>query len=164
MNWYLIQTKPNAHLIASKHLKQQDLEVFLPLISKTSQKAGKFVNNIKPLFPSYLFIGAKSDSIPWRSINATRGVAKAITLDGKYRAIRKNIIEGLRLRCNANGILERDNNLVTGDQVKIENGPFTEFICRVENITESKRVWVLIELMQQRTRASISLYDLSKVN
>ena len=36
MDWYLIQTKPNAHLIASKNLRVQNFDVFLPLVVTTS--------------------------------------------------------------------------------------------------------------------------------
>ena len=30
MNWYLLQTKPNAYMLAGEHLKQQGFEVFHP--------------------------------------------------------------------------------------------------------------------------------------
>ena len=42
MNWYLIQTKPNSHMIAARHLKYQAFEVFLPPITKTSRTTKKF--------------------------------------------------------------------------------------------------------------------------
>lgn len=164
MKWYLIQTKPNAHSIASTNLIRQNFEVFLPLISKTSKKGGQFINVIKPLFPSYLFIGSKLDQISWKSINATRGVSKAVTLDGSYRAIKKDIIEGLKYRCDLNGLIKLGKYITPNDRVKLEKGPFADFICRVEDIADDQRVWVLINLMQQTIRTSVSLCDLSKIN
>ena len=163
MNWYLVQTKPNAHFLASKNLMLQNFEVFLPLVSATSQKLGRFFNNTIPLFPSYLFIGSNSNQISWKSVNSTRGVSKVITLDGKYRSINEKIIEALRSRCDANGIVQPELNISVGDQVKIESGPLTNFICKVEKISESKRVWVLLELMQQKTRVTVSINDLTKL-
>ena len=63
---------------------------------KTFKRAGKFLDKKVPLFPSYLFMGTKLHDIPWKSINATRGVSKAITLDGNYRPVNHQIIEGIQ--------------------------------------------------------------------
>ena len=163
MNWYLIQTKPNGHWIAYKNLLQQGFEVFLPLILKTTKKAGKFVDAKLPLFPNYLFIGTKSKKVPWISVNSTRGVSKAVTFDGKYRNIDTEIIEGLSCRCDKWGLIQMGNKIKIGDKVKIENGPFTDFICEVEKIAEGHRITVLTDLMQQSTRTQVSINDVSKV-
>ena len=162
MNWYLIQTKPNAHLIASKHLNNQNLEVFLPLARKTSKRKREFLTRNVPMFPSYLFIGSNSKEIPWRSINATRGVLRAVTLDGKYRPICHEIINGLKSRCDDEGILKNGTNISVGDKVKIAFGPFSNFICEVEHIDVNQRVWVLLQLMQQKTKTQVYLTDLFK--
>lgn len=164
MNWYLIQTKPNRHKIAQQHLNRQGFKVFLPLVIKTSKKGIKFVNDLKPLFPSYLFLGTGLESIPWKSINSTRGVSKVITLDGKYRSVASEIIEGIRSRCDQNGVLEKMDMIKANDRAKIERGPFADFICSVEKIDSSNRSWVLIDFLQQRTRTVLSVSNLSKIN
>ena len=51
MNWYLIQTKPNAHVTARDNLRRQGFNVFLPLINKTTKKNNKFLETKAPLFP-----------------------------------------------------------------------------------------------------------------
>ena len=51
-----------------------------------------------------------------------------------------------------------------GDRVKIERGPFADFICNVEKIADSKRVWVLIDMLQRQTRTKVSLSNLSKLS
>ena len=164
MDWYIIQTKSNAHLTASKHLKNQNFEVFLPLILKTLKKRGKFINITIPLFPSYLFIGTRDSKVPWKSINSTRGVSKAVTLDGTYRAVMSKIVEGLKQRCDASGVIKKGTQILSGDQAKIEKGPFTDFICQVENIADNHRVWVLMDIMHQKTKTQISINDLSKIH
>ena len=163
MKWYLIQTKPNAHLLALQHLKRQGFEVFIPFVKKTSKRRRKFVNCTVPLFPNYLFMGTPLIQIPWNSVNSTRGISKAVTLDGIYRNVDNKIIEGLKNRCDKSGVIYKFHDVAPGDQVKIENGPFTNFICNVDKIIDGKRAWTLIELMQQKTRCDFSLEDLSKV-
>ena len=164
MNWYLLQAKPNAHITACENLRRQEFDVFLPLIIKTIKKNGKFLNTKTPLFPGYLFMGTSSEPIPWRSVNGTRGISKAVTLDGVYRPVSTHIIEGLQQRCNENGIIQRLDEISTGDLAKIERGPFAEFVCTVDDIQDDRRAWVLIEILQQQTKAEISLDDVSKIN
>lgn len=164
MDWYLIQTKTNAHMIARDNLKNQDFEVFLPLILKTVRKAKKFVTKETPLFPGYILIGSKLENVSWKSVNATRGVFKAVTFDGKYRPINEKIIEALKLRCDPNNIMEPASGTKVGDQVKIQRGPFSEFICEVEKIDSGKRVWLLIEIMKQKITSEVSLNNICHVN
>ena len=164
MNWFLLQTKPNAHIMACENLRRQGFDVFLPLITKTKKKNGKFLDIKIPLFPGYLFIGTSIDRIPWKSVNGTRGVSAAVTLDGVYRPVNRDIIEGLLCRCGDDGVIQRMNDIVPGDRVKIERGPFAEFICTVDNIQDNRRAWVLIDLLQQKTRSEVSLKDLSMIN
>ena len=162
MKWYLIQTKPNAHLLALQHLKRQGFEVFIPF-KKNIKRRRKFVNCTVPLFTNYLFMGTTLIQIPSNSVNSTRGISKAVTLDGIYRNVDNKIIEGLKNRCDKSGVIYKFHDVAPGDQVKIENGPFTNFICNVDKIIDGKRAWTLIELMQQKTRCDFSLEDLSKV-
>ena len=164
MNWYLLQTKPNAHFTACNNLRQQGFDVSLPLIPKTTKKNGKFLDIKIPLFPGYIFMGTSIDPIPWKSVNGTRGIFKAVTLDGVYRPVSAHIIEGLRRRCDKDGVIQSLHDIVPGDRVKIERGPFAEFICTVEQIQDDQRAWVLIDLLQQQTKAEVSLDDVSKIN
>ena len=164
MNWYLLQTKPHAHVIAFENLRRQGFDVFMPLIIKTIKKNGRFLDIKSPLFPGYVFMGTSIKPIPWTSINSTRGISKAVTLDGIYRPVSTHIIEGLQSRCDEHGVLRQLNDIVAADRVKIERGPFAEFVCTVEQTKDDQRAWVLIDLLQQQTRAEVSLDDVSKIN
>ena len=164
VNWYLLQTKPNGHLKACEHLRKQGFDVFLPVVMKTLKKRGRFVESTAPLFPGYMFMGTNQETVPWKSVNATFGVSKAVTPDGKYRPINTHIIECLKSRCDGHGIIKSMSDITSGDRVKIERGPFSEFICNVEKIADSKRAWVLIDILQKQTRAEIPVDYLSTVH
>ena len=164
MEWYLLKTKPNAHFTAFENLKRQHFDVFLPLIIKTKKNHGKFLDAKAPLFPGYIFIGIKVYPVPWKSVNGTRGISAAVTLDGVYRPVNNDIIEGLHYRCDDAGVIQSLNDIVPGDRVKIERGPFAEFICTVDNIQDDRRAWVLIDLLQQKTRSEVELRNLSKMH
>lgn len=164
MNWYILQTKPNAHSTACDHLRRQGFDVFLPLITTTTKKSGRFVDVKTPLFPGYLFMGTLIHPVPWKSVNGTRGISAAVTLDGVYRAVNSDIIEGLQRRCDGGGVIQSLDDIVPGNRVKVDRGPFAEFICTVEDIQDDRRAWVLINLLQQQTKAEVSLDDVSKIN
>ena len=163
MNWYLIQLKANGYKLACENLKRQGFDVFMPLLQITKKKNGKFVNRNVPLFPGYLFFGTSKEPVPWKSVNGTLGVTKAVTLDGVYRPVHINIIKGLKDRCDEGGLVRKLSDIVSGDRAKIERGPFADFICNVDKFADKKRAWVLITLLQQQTRANISIDDMSKV-
>ena len=128
------------------------------------KKSGKFLDIKAPLFPGYLFMGSSIDPIPWKSVNGTKGISKAVTLDGVYRSVSTHIIEGLQHRCDKDGVIQSLDDIVPGDRAKIKRGPFAEFICTVDQIKDDQRAWVLIDLLQQQTRAEVSLDDVSKIN
>ena len=163
MNWYLLQTKHNAHVTAFENLRRQGFDVFLPYITKTTKKNGQFLDIKIPLFPGYLFIGTSSDPIPWKSVNGTRGISRAVTLDGVYRPINTHIIEGLQQRCNQNGIIQQLGETAPGDRAKIERGPFAEFICTVDDIQDDRRVG-LDRSPSATNKSDVSLDDVSKIN
>ena len=87
-----------------------------------------------------------------------------VTLDGTYRSVSTHIIEGLQHRCDNDGVIQSLNDIVPGDRGKIERGPFSEFICSVDKITDDQRAWVLIDLLNQQIRAEVSLDDVSKIS
>ena len=150
--------------MACDNLRRQGFDVFLPLVTKTTKKSSRFLDSKVPLFPGYIFMGTSIDPIPWKSVSGTRGISKALTLDGVYRPVSSCIIEGLQSRCDECGVLMRLNDIVASDRVKIERGPFADFICTVDQIKDDKRAWVLIDILQQQTRAEVSLEDVSKLN
>ena len=109
-------------------------------------------------------MGSSIDPIPWKSVNGTRGISKAVTLDGVYRPVSTSIVEGLQHRCGNDGVVQSLNDIVPGDRGKIERGPFSEFICTVDQIKDDQRAWVLIDLLQRHIKAEFSLDDVSKIH
>lgn len=150
--------------MASENLKRQGFNVFLPLITRTMKKKGKFVNKTTPLFSGYLFMGTSINPVPWKSVNGTRGISTAVTFGGFCRPVNSDIIKGLQYRCDEYGVIQRLNEIISGDRVKIERGPFADFVCTVEDVQDDRRALVLIDLLQQKTRSEIALTDLTKIN
>ncbi|MDB9765938.1 transcriptional activator RfaH [Planktomarina temperata] len=154
--WYLIQFKPNSHRLAERNLQRQEFETFLPMQKITRRKASRFVSDLKPLFPGYMFVSVDSELAPWRSINSTIGVSKLVSFEGKPKPLPLQLISGFMLRCDASGTLLPPKTLNEGDSVEMLTGPFANFIATVDAIGPEQRIWVLMDFMGQKTRMQVS--------
>ena len=155
-HWYLIQLKPNSHRLAESNLHRQEFETFLPMQQVTRRKASRFVSNLKPLFPGYMFVSANTELAPWRTINSTIGVSRLISFEGKPKPLSLQLISGLMLRCDASGTLLPPESLSKGDSVEMLDGPFANFIATVDTINPEQRIWVLMDFMGQKTRMEVT--------
>ena len=154
--WYLIQFKPNSHCVAERNLHRQGFETFLPMQKITRRKASRFVSDLKPLFPGYMFVNVNSELDQWRTINSTIGVSKLVSFEGKPKPLPLQLISGLMLRCDASGSLLAPMSLNEGDSVEMLTGPFANFIATVDTIDPEQRIWVFMDFMGQKTRMQVT--------
>ncbi len=147
--WFAVNTKPHREFLAADHLRRQGFEVFLPASRRQIRHARKVSTKPTAYFPGYLFVA--QNSAQWRSIMGTRGV-RQLVMAGDQPALAPNaLVELLRSHCNPDGYLEYQGPLHVGDQVRIEAGPFADFIGKIETLGPNDRVSVLLDLMATQT-------------
>ena len=156
-HWYLIQFKPNSYRLAERNLHRQGFETFLPMQKITRRKASRFVSDLKPLFPGYMFVSVKSELAPWRTINSTIGVSRLVSFDGTPKPLPLPLISSLMLRCDTSGTLLPPKTLNVGDTVDVLSGPFANFVATVEKVDAKQRVWLLMEFMGQGARVNVTV-------
>ena len=154
-SWFILQYKPNAHRLALRNLQRQGFETFLPMQEVTQKKSTKFVLDVRPLFPGYMFVAFELENAPWRKINSTMGVSRLVSFDGQPRALPPDLVSGLMLRCDASGKILPPVLPSAGDEVRVLNGPFANFIATVEALSSPERIGVLIDLMGRKVRTSV---------
>lgn len=159
-HWYLIKFKPNSHRVAEHHLRRQGFETFLPMQQITRRNLSRFVSDLKPLFPGYMFVKIDTDEAPWRVINNTIGVSRLVCLEGKPKPLPLQIILGLKHRCDSSGILLPPISLNEGDSVEMLTGPFASFMATVDTIDPEQRIWVLMDFMGRKTRLEVTVNQL----
>lgn len=155
-NWYLLKVKPCSYDIAIKNLSRQGFETFAPLSKVTKNKSNRYVESFQPLFSGYIFVYFALINRNWQKINNTFGVSKLINFNGKYKPLPLNLIEALRERCNKNNVFIPHNDFKKGDKVQFINGPFVNFIAEVNSMSNEKRIWVLLDIMNRKTLVSTS--------
>ena len=162
--WFILQFKPNAHHQAKKNLNQQGFDTFLPLCDSTTRKASRFINNTSPLFPGYMFIKFDKKKSEWAKINNTYGVSRLITFNSILKPIPITIIDNLMSRCDLSGKILPVEKLKKGDQIKISNGPFSNFIATVDTYEAEHRLWILMDLMGRKTKILALAEDVQLLN
>ena len=154
--WFILQFKANAHHKAAKNLTQQGFEIFLPLHDSTSRRLSRFINTSKPLFPGYMFITFDKTESKWHKINNTYGVSRLLTFNSTLKSIPATFINNLMMRYDLSGKLLPIGKLKKGDQVKVLEGPFADFIATVEAYETEQRIWVLMDLMGRKSKIQIA--------
>ena len=150
--WFILQFKANSSHQATKHLNQQGFEIFLPLHDNTSRKVSRFISTTKPLFPGYMFIAFDRTETKWHKINNTYGVSRLVTFNSRLKSISTTFVENLMIRYDTSGKLLPIKKLKKGDQVKVLEGPFADFIATVETYDTEQRIWILMDLMGRKSK------------
>lgn len=153
--WYLAQLKPNSHRIAERNLARQGFEFFLPMAQETRRQRGRFVERVTPLFPGYIFISFDPAERGWRAVNSTQGISRIVSIGADPAAVPNALVDALKARCDSSGLLQPLAEIAPGDEVRVTSGPFADFVAQVEAISPDQRVFLLIDLMGQKTRISV---------
>ncbi len=151
--WFLAQLKPDAWRIAERNLRRQGFTVFNPLEKSTVARRGRFVVELRPLFPGYLFLRFGVTEAPWRAINSTYGVSRLVTFEAHQPQVMPTaLVEAIMTRCDSEGCLMPPEELDPRDPVRFTTGPFAELVATVEAIAPDKRIWVVLEALGRETR------------
>lgn len=162
-SWFVAQMKPNCASIAQDNLRRQGFETFLPMEEQTSQRQGKFVTILRPLFPGYIFVAFDVALGHWRAVNSTIGITRLVRFGAEPVSVPSELVSQLVQRCDATGKLMPPPPVKPGDQVTLTKGPFASFVAEVEKIAPDQRVWVLMDLLGSRTRVAVRQNDLRVV-
>lgn len=161
--WYLVQLKPNSHLLAQRNLARQNFEVFLPMLNTTKIRGNRFVTVQRPLFPGYLFVESNRWADQLRLISSTLGICRVVSFGANPAFIPSELIAGLRRRFDQNAVSTSPEPPRIGSQVRITNGPFAEFIATVNSIETEQRVWVLVDILGRDVRIQMDNSALTEV-
>lgn len=161
--WFLAQVKANSHNIAERNLLRQGLRTFLPMQEETRRVRGKFVTQMRPLFPGYIFVSLDILRGRWRVVNSTYGVTRLVSFGDEPAPVPLDLVSELMLRCDRDGKLLPPRLLNPGDEVKVTKGPFADFVAKVESIAPDQRVWVLMDIMGSQTRVAVRAEHLRSV-
>ena len=99
-----------------------------------------------------MFITFDRTDTKWHKINNTYGVSRLVTFNSILKSIPTSFVDNLMKRYNLSSKLMPLQKLKKGDQIKVLNGPFANFIATVETYESDQRVWLLMDLMGRKSK------------
>lgn len=156
--YFVVQTQPRREEFAARELRNQDFEVFTPVLKKRLRilRRGKLIAPVVPLFPRYIFCRFDPELDHWQPINGTRGVTRVLC-SNKQNPLRVPD-DFMAFLLAKGGIFEEEplpSKFWPGDNVEMTHDSFKGHIGRVQSATE-KRVDILISLLGRETLISVS--------
>lgn len=163
--WYIVRTQTRAEERAVRHLNNQGFEAYLPRYSKQIRHARKTQTVLRPLFPGYVFVHIDTEHQRWRAINGTVGVIELVQFGDGPKPISAAIIDAIREREDGEGVVSlAPDRLKKGDSVRVREGAFADCIALLEEVSDQKRVFLLLDLMGREVRVSMPTENLTKVS
>ncbi|MEQ8667410.1 MAG: transcriptional activator RfaH [Rhodospirillales bacterium] len=164
-DWYAARTKTGAEGRAEWHLRNQGYPTYLPRYRKSIRHARKTTQELRPLFPGYIFVGIDQDLMRWRPVNSTAGVINLVQFGTEPHPVAPEIIDMIRAQEDEDGIVKLLNdNLRCGDVVTFRDGHFADCTALLEKISDNHRVVLLMSLMGQEVRIKTTVEMLEKAS
>ncbi|WP_448634286.1 UpxY family transcription antiterminator [Pedobacter panaciterrae] len=121
-NWYIVYTFPNLEKKIYNELTKKKIKAYLPLQNVIRQWSDRKKEIKVPMFPNYVFINStERERFKLLKIG---GVLKFITFEGKPAMVSEDEISNIMKFETM--VFEIESNLVSGDEVIIVDGPFTD--------------------------------------
>ena len=144
--WYVVYSKPSQEVRAETELAYQGFSVYLPKISESKRLRGQWMQQIRPMFPRYLFVQPEHAEQSIAPVKSTRGVSHLVRQGPALVACPETLIDSIR---NAEAQLNGEKPtafVAVGETIEIVEGPFQGLISRVVAATED-RVSILLEVL-----------------
>jgi transcription antitermination factor NusG len=151
--WYAVQTRSKCEKSSAAILASKGYEVFYPVRNTGSRE--------QPLFPSYLFCRAASDS--FGRIVTTPGIVRLLGRPGRPEAVPDVEIASVRRLVEAGLPVQSGEGITAGTRVRIRRGPLTGVEGDVIGTAEDARLAVSICLLQRFVSVSVELSWLERV-
>ncbi len=162
-DWYCIYTKPRMENLANQTAQDEGLKTFHPLIEKRRLIRGKAEWVKAPLFPNYVFIQAKDDEI--LKLKHLRGASRIVGFgkEGSSFKFPGEVLAAVNEFLDNGVFKDRNQDLKTGDKVKILDGPLkgVEAIFK-ESTKEGERAVILFEILSIQQEVKVKKEDIVK--
>ena len=163
MRWYVLSTKSNHEKQAEQNIRCMGVECFLPLLQEQKIIRRKIRTVIAPLFPGYLFVRINL-SEHYRAVTYTRGVRKIVEFGATPAEVDIAMIDAIKSRMASPEVcvLERPNELRSGQLVQIKDGPFVGLeAVFMREMSGHQRAMVLLRTLALQARVVLEINQLT---
>lgn len=170
--WYVVHTysghenKVAAALkqrVESENLQEKILEILVPMQDKIEIKSGKKAVVKEKIFPGYILVKMILDDNSWLAVRTTQGVTSFVGIGNKPTPISDQEVATI-VRFTQEAAPVYKQVFAVSDTVKIIDGPFAEFIGKVDSLDEEKgKIRVLVSIFGRETPVELDFLQVQKI-
>lgn len=170
--WYVVHTYSGhenkvAHTlkqrVESEHLEEKILGVLVPTQDKIEIKGGKKLSVKEKIFPGYILVKMVLDDASWLAVRTTQGVTSFVGMGNKPTPISDSEVATIIKFTQTEAPVYKQVFSV-GDAVKIIDGPFADFIGKIDSLDEEKgKVRVLVSIFGRETPVELDFLQVKKI-
>jgi transcription termination/antitermination protein NusG len=171
--WYVIHTysghenKVMQNLkqkIATEHLENKIFEMLVPTQDKIEIRSGKKEQVKEKIFPGYLLVKMDLDDASWLAVRTTPGVTSFVGIGNKPTPISESEVKSIVQFMNQGAPATFKDVFLPDDTVKIIDGPFSEFIGKVDSVDKEKgKVRILVSIFGRETPVELDFLQVQKL-
>lgn len=170
--WYVVHTysghenKVAATLkqrVESERLEDKILEILVPTQDKIEIKGGKKVAVKEKIFPGYILVKMILEDISWLAVRTTQGVTGFVGVGNKPTPISDSEVATIVKFTKEEAPVFKEVFAVD-DTIKIIDGPFAEFIGKIDSVdTEKGKVRVLVSIFGRETPVELDFLQVQRI-
>lgn len=170
--WYVVHTYSGhenkvavalKQRIESEHLENKILEVLVPTQDKIEIRSGKKTTVKEKIFPGYILVKMVLDDTSWLAVRTTQGVTAFVGIGNKPTPISEAEVATIVKFTQTEAPIYKQV-FETNDTVKIVDGPFADFIGKVDNVDQERgKVKVLVSIFGRETPVELDFLQVQKI-
>ncbi len=171
--WYVVHTysghenKVSTTLmqkVASEHLEAFILDVLVPTQDKIEIRGGKKEAVKEKIFPGYILVKMVLDDNSWLAVRTTPGVTSFVGIGNKPTPIPASEVRTIVKFMTQGAAPTFKDVYMVNDTVKIIEGPFAQFIGKVDNVDKDRgKVKVLVSIFGRETPVELDFLQVQKL-
>jgi transcriptional antiterminator NusG len=174
MNWYIIHTYSGFEQKVRESLKTRAEafgyaarigEVLIPMEEVVEMRAGKKVTSKRMLYPGYVLLQMEMDEDLWHAIKDTPRVTGFVGGGNNPVPLTADEVNSVLYRQAKSAERPRPKlNFQKGEQVRINEGPFTNFSGKVDEVNpERDTLRVLVTIFGRATPVELDFLQVEKI-
>lgn len=171
-NWFVVHTTSGHEIRVSENLRQRIetmgltdkvFELLVPTQDRVIIRSGKKATIKEKIFPGYLLVKMVMDDPTWLAVRTTPGITGFVGSGKTPTPLSETEVTNIQKFVSAPAKRFK-TRFVTGEAVKITDGPFSDFLGTIHEIDEQKgKVKVLVSIFGRETPVELDLLQIQKV-
>jgi transcription termination/antitermination protein NusG len=149
--------------IESMDMHDRILDVLVPMEDEIEIKDGKRRHVQKRIFPGYILVRMRMSDESWYVVRNTPGVTSFVGSGNKPVPLQEKEVKGILKQMKQEAPKVRIEYQL-GETVRVVDGPFTDFLGKVDEINAEKgKLKVLVNMFGRETPVELDLLQVEKV-